>query len=174
MFIESDIEFMSGIETAARNSLLIRRTIGVVVETAANVDISTGDGNTAAAERDTVAGSGLHVASQTVVGSGVWLAWGADDAASGYIMTMLVLIYLLPAMVNLAHDAVTFRISAPLLICQPALFWFLQGTDGMAMGASAMSLLVLTLSSVRTSQEQFDAAIRMRHEKNEERLAVTP
>lgn len=108
----------------------------------------------------------VSVITQAVAGSGVWLAWGVSDPVDGYVMTLLVLLWCHGASVNLAHDARTFYISAPVLMVHPALYWLLHGVDGLAGVFSALGMLALMMSSVRSSQEQFDHGLRIRYEKD--------
>ena len=108
----------------------------------------------------------LSVITQAVAGGGVWLAWGVESEVAGYVMTLLVLLFCHGVSVNLAHDARTFYISAPVLMAHPALYWLFQGVEGLPGVFSSMGMLALMMSSVRSSQEQFDQGLRIRHEKN--------
>jgi signal transduction histidine kinase len=108
----------------------------------------------------------LSVITQAVAGGGVWLAWGVESEVAGYVMTLLVLLFGHGVSVNLAHDARTFYISAPVLMAHPTLYWLFQGVEGLPGVFSSMGILVLMMSSVRSSQEQFDQGLRIRHEKN--------
>ena len=109
---------------------------------------------------------GISLCTQFVVGAGMWLAYGVESPAAGYVLTLLVLFYGVGAMINLAHDAKTFSVSAPLLLGHPILFWLLQGVGGIALSVGSLLLLVLMIRSVRSSQAQFDEGIRMRHSKD--------
>ncbi len=108
----------------------------------------------------------ISLCTQFIVGAGMWLAYGVANPVASYVLTLLVLFYGVGAMINLAHDARTFSISAPLLLGHPIVFWLLQGVSGAALSVGSLLLLVLMIRSVHSSQAQFDDGIRMRHSKN--------
>ena len=108
----------------------------------------------------------ISLCTQFIVGAGIWLAYGVANPVASYVLTLLVLFYGVGAMINLAHDARTFSVSAPLLLGHPILFWLQQGVGGLALSVGSLLLLVIMIRSVRSSQAQFDDGIRMRHSKN--------
>lgn len=108
----------------------------------------------------------ISVASQTVTGAGVWIAWSSHDEVPAYLMTLLICLYGTGTMVNLAHDYRSFRASIPLLMGQPALFWLLQGADGLVISVILGGLCALMISSVRNSQRVFDESIEIRFAKD--------
>jgi len=83
------------------------------------------------------------------------------------VMTLLVCLYGIGTMVNLAHDYRSFLASIPLLMGQPALFWVLHGVNGVAIAVILVGLCVLMISSVRNSQRIFDSSIKIRFEKDD-------
>jgi len=109
----------------------------------------------------------ISIASQAVTGAGIWIAWGVYDEVASYVMTLLVCLYGVGTMVNLAHDYRSFLASIPLLMGQPALFWVLHGVDGVAIAVILVGLCVLMIFSVRNSQRIFDSSIMIRFEKDD-------
>ena len=124
------------------------------------------DGVVAAVRFDTYFRA-LSVVTQGIAGAGVWLAWDIDNLTAGYVMTLLVLLFCHGASVNLAHDARSFYISAPVLMAHPLLYWLLHGVEGLPGVFSVIGMLALMMAAVRSSQDQFDQGLQIRHEKNE-------
>lgn len=110
----------------------------------------------------------ISTLSQTVTGSAIWLLMidGHDDAAA-YILTLLIAFYGVGTMINLAHDFRTLRLTLPLLMGQPALYWLLQGFDGLVLAVVLAGLTALMVLSGRNSQQKFDESIRIRFEKDD-------
>lgn len=109
----------------------------------------------------------LSLASQAVTGALIWIVWGAYDELAAYMMTLLICLYATGTMVNLAHDYRSFRLSIPLLMAQPTIFWLLGGADGIAIAVILIGLTLLMISSVRNSQRIFEDSVRIRFEKDD-------
>ena len=65
--------------------------------------------------------------SQAVTGALIWIVWGRHDEISGYVLTLLICLYATGTTINLAHDYRSFRLTIPLLMAQPIVFWLLSG-----------------------------------------------
>lgn len=109
----------------------------------------------------------VSFASQTVTGGLIWIVWGTRDEISAYVLTLLICLYATGTMVNLAHDYRSFRLTIPLLMVQPIVFWLLSGTDGVVIAVILAGLTLLMVSSVRNSQRVFEESVRIRFEKDE-------
>lgn len=109
----------------------------------------------------------LSLASQSVTGALIWIVWGANDEIAAYVMTLLICLYSTGTMVNLSHDYRSFRISIPLLMGQPTIFWLLGGAAGIAIAVILIGLTLLMISSVRNSQRIFEDSVRIRFEKDD-------
>ena len=106
--------------------------------------------------------------SQTVTGSVIWLLLiGGHDDAAAYVLTLLIAFYGVGAMINLSHDFRTVRMSLPVLMGQPALYWLLRGLDGLVIAVILVGLTGLMIRSGRNSQQIFNDSIRIRFEKDE-------
>jgi two-component system, sensor histidine kinase len=109
----------------------------------------------------------VSFASQMVTGALIWIVWGTRDEVSAYMLTLLICLYASGTMVNLAHDYRSFRLTIPLLMVQPVVFWLLRGVDGIAIAVILVGLTLLMVSSVRNSQRVFEGSIRIRFEKDD-------
>jgi two-component system, sensor histidine kinase len=109
----------------------------------------------------------VSLASQGVTGALIWIVWDTRDEVSAYIVTLLICLYAVGTMVNLSQDYRSFRLTIPLLMLQPALFWLLRGTEGLAIAVILIGLMVLMISSVRGSRRVFEQSVRIRFEKDE-------
>ena len=114
----------------------------------------------------------LSFSSQTVTGALIWIVWGTHDEISAYVVTLLICLYATGTMINLSHDYRSFRMTIPLLMVQPTLFWLLAGVDGIAIAVILIGLTVLMISSVRNSQRTFEDSVRIRFEKDDLLLQV--
>ncbi len=109
----------------------------------------------------------ISLASQSVTGAGIWLALTAPERElAAYVMTLLVALYGVGTMINLAHDFRTVRLSLPLLLGQPVLFWAQQGPTGVVIAVILAGLTGLMILSARNSQLTFNESIRIRFEKD--------
>lgn len=108
----------------------------------------------------------LSVLSQTNTGAGIWLGYGSGVEIAPYVLTMLVAIYGAGTMVNLAHDYRSLRLSMPLLMGQPILYWLMQGPSGAVIAVILTGVTWMMISSSRTSMETFAESIRIRFEKD--------
>jgi two-component system, sensor histidine kinase len=109
----------------------------------------------------------ISLASQIVSGAGIWIVGGSTAVLAEYLMTMLILLYASGAMINLAHDYRSFRLTIPFLAIQPILFWLFNGVGGIAVAVFILTLTLMMISSVRKSQAIFDDGVHIRFEKNE-------
>ena len=107
------------------------------------------------------------ITSQTVTGAGIWIVFGNDHVVAAYMMTVLISLYGVGAMTNLAHDYRSLRLTLPLLMGQIVLFWLLAGGEGYALAVIVTGLTVMMMSGGRRSQGIFDSSIRIRYEKDE-------
>lgn len=125
------------------------------------------DGPPAALRRFDSQFRALSIASQAVTGAGIWLVPTATDEIAAYVLTLLISIYAVGTTINLAHDFRSLRISMPVLMAQPAAYWFAHGVEGVVIGVILVGITVMLVSSARNSQLSFDETIRMRFEKDE-------
>lgn len=110
----------------------------------------------------------VSMLSQSVTGAGIWLVLPVRDLeTAGYIMTLLIAFYGVGAMINLAHDYRSVRMSLPLLLGQPVLFWLLEGRDGVVIAVILVGLTGLMILAARNSQQTFDNSILIRFEKDD-------
>jgi signal transduction histidine kinase len=109
----------------------------------------------------------VSMASQTVTGAGIWLVLPLrDDEVAAYIMTLLIAFYGVGAMINLAHDYRSLRLSLPILLGQPILFWATHGSGGLVIAVILGGLTALMILSARNSQQTFNDSLRIRFEKD--------
>ena len=109
----------------------------------------------------------ISVASQTVTGAGIWLAFGTHDIIAAYLITLLICLYGVGTMINLAHDVRSVRLSLPLLMGQPVVYWLIFGTEGVAIAVILAGLTYMMISSAGNSQSRFDESITIRFEKDD-------
>lgn len=109
----------------------------------------------------------LSVLSQAVVGAGIWLVPASADAIAPYVMTMLLAIYAVGTMVNLAHDFRSLRASLPLLLLQPIAFWLMRGIEGILIAVIFLGITWIMLSSSQNSMRAFVDSIRIRFDKDD-------
>ena len=109
----------------------------------------------------------ISVASQMVTGAGIWLALGTHDVIAAYLITLLICLYGVGTMINLAHDFRSVWLSLPLLMGQPALYWLIYGEEGIAIAVILLGLTYMMISSAGNSQRQFDESITIRFQKDD-------
>lgn len=109
----------------------------------------------------------VSAASQISTGAGIWIVWSAHHEESSYVMTLLICLYGVATTINLAQDYRSVRLTLPMLMGQPILYWLLTGVDGIAISVVLATLLVSMISSARNSYRAFEDSIRIRFEKDE-------
>ena len=82
-------------------------------------------------------------------------------------MTLLICFYATGTMINLSHDYRSMRLTIPVLMVQPTVYWLLTGLTGLAIAVILVGLTALMISSVRNSQRTFEESIRIRFEKDD-------
>jgi signal transduction histidine kinase/CheY-like chemotaxis protein len=108
----------------------------------------------------------VSVASQTVMGAMIWIVYGTESEVSAYVVTLLICLYATGTMINLAQDYRSFRLTIPLLMVQPVIFW-IDRHDGLVIAVILVGLTLLMISSVRNSQRNLEDSVRIRFEKDD-------
>jgi signal transduction histidine kinase len=109
----------------------------------------------------------MSLLSQLLAGAGIWVVGGLKAPADAYVVTLLISLYAVGAIVNLAHDFTTVKMSLPLLLVQPIAFWLLHGGEGTLIALILAGLGFMMLSLARNSHRNFDATLRIRYEKDQ-------
>lgn len=108
------------------------------------------------------------VINQALVGSGIWLiqSQSTELLILPLFVTLLVVMFSMGVMSNLFSDFKSYAFSAPFLLGQPAIFWFLQPGFGYAAGIALVTAIILSYALVRHGSKIFRESILMRFEKN--------
>ena len=110
----------------------------------------------------------VSLMTQLVTGAAIWIVWNAEKASSPYVMTLLICLYAIGTMINLAQDARSFQLTVPVLMVHPVLFWFIHPkVHDSSISFSLAALTILMIFAVRNSQRTFEASVRIRFEKDE-------
>jgi signal transduction histidine kinase len=117
---------------------------------------------------------GISLLSQLLVGAGIWVIESPTIPTTAYVVTLLIALYAVGAIVNLAHDYSTVKLTLPLLLVQPIAFWLIHGGDGNMIALILAGLGFMMLSLARNSHRNFNESLRIRFEKDDllERLGA--
>lgn len=108
----------------------------------------------------------LSLLGQAAFGAGIWMVPGSTAVAAPYWMTMWIAIYGVGTIVNLAHDFRSLKLTLPVLMAQPALYWATTGIEGIVIAVILTGITWLMITSARNSMNAFVASIRIRFEKD--------
>jgi signal transduction histidine kinase/CheY-like chemotaxis protein len=109
----------------------------------------------------------ISIASQVVIGAGIWIALMSSDVIASYLMTLAICLYAVGCMINLAHDYRSALYSIPLLMGQPFAFWLHFGREGVPVAIILAVLTLLMITAVRNTQTSFNDSIKIRFEKDQ-------
>jgi signal transduction histidine kinase len=105
------------------------------------------------------------IANQALVGAGIWIIGAAGSHDADLFVTFAIMLYAIGAMVNLSSDFRSFRLSLPLLLIQPIIYWSMQD-EGVRIAIPLLVLGALMLTAVRSSSRTFADSVAIRLEKN--------
>ena len=108
------------------------------------------------------------IANQFFVGTGIWVIQSpdADPYVLPLFMTLTVLIFCVGVMANLFSDFLSFALSIPLLIGQPAIYWLTRDEIGLAIGIGMLLATSLMILLIKRGSAIFRDSVLMRFEKD--------
>jgi two-component system, sensor histidine kinase len=109
----------------------------------------------------------VSLVSQTAVGAGIWVIAGQDTLSSAYIVTLFIMLYGVGTIINLAHDFATVKITLPVLLAQPMVYWLMRGSAGLLIALILAGLGFMMLSLAGNSHRSFNESLRIRFEKDQ-------
>jgi len=104
---------------------------------------------------------------QALVGSGIWTVGNVGNADTLIFVTLVICLFGIGAMTNLAQDYLSFKLSAPILMFQPIVFWMLRGKDGLVVWIPIFTILVLMLRAAKSNEMTFRESIAIRYQNEE-------
>jgi two-component system, sensor histidine kinase len=110
---------------------------------------------------------GISLLSQLAAGAGIWVIGGSSAPTDAYIVTLFIALYAVGAIVNLAHDFTTVKLTLPLLFLQPIIFWLMHGSEGLLIALILAGIGFMMVSLAGNSQRNFNDSLRIRFEKDE-------
>ncbi len=102
---------------------------------------------------------------QAMVGSGVWTVAIPGNPDTAIFVTLVICLFGLGAMTNLANDYLSFKLSIPVLLVQPVLYWAMQGKEGLSVWVPILAIYFLMMKAARRNQRIFTESISIRFDK---------
>jgi two-component system, sensor histidine kinase len=109
----------------------------------------------------------ISMLSQLAVGAGIWVIESHGTPTTAYVVTLFIALYGVGAIVNLAHDFTSVKLTLPLLLVQPMAFWLMRGSDGLIIALILAGLGFMMLSLAGNSHRNFNESLRIRFEKDQ-------
>lgn len=107
------------------------------------------------------------IVNQLLVGSGIWTVGINSSSQTAIFVTLVICLFGIGAMTNLARDFLSFTVSVPPLMLQPIAFWMSQGQSGVSIWAPMLVITLLMFVTARQNEISFRESIKIRYENSE-------